>query len=95
LQKVVYRVQFASYKREKSLDFRKFRGLQNIWVYEHAGQYKYTAGKFETLENAQQHKKEMISSGYKDSFIVAFLDDERISLEKARSVLNSNTVDLQ
>lgn len=95
LQKVVYRVQFASYKREKSLDFRKFRGLENIWMYEHAGQYKYTAGTFETLENAQKHKKEMISNGYKDSFVVAFLDDERISLEKARSVINNNTVDLQ
>jgi N-acetylmuramoyl-L-alanine amidase len=95
LQKVVYRVQFASYKREKTLDFRKFRGLDELWMYQHAGQYKYTAGKFETLENAQKLKKEMISYGYKDSFVVAFLDDERISIEKARSVSNNNTVDLQ
>jgi N-acetylmuramoyl-L-alanine amidase len=83
LPQVYYRVQFASYKKEKTLDFRKFRGLEDIRVYFHENMYKYTAGNELTLQDAQNLKNQLTEKGYKDVFIVAFVNEERITLEEA------------
>jgi len=84
---IYYRVQFASYNKEKSIDFRKFRGLDDIRMYLHDGQFKYTTGNEETLEKANLIKQKLVEDGFKDVFIVAFLDEERISLEEARQLV--------
>ena len=93
-QQVLYRVQFASYKKEKSLEFKKFKGLDDIRMYEHNGQFKYTTGEFSTLDEALKLKNELRNKGYKDMFIVPFLNQERISLEKAKALSENHTVDL-
>lgn len=81
-----YRVQFASYKKEKSLDFRKFRGLTNIKMYQHGGLYKYTTGDESLFDGAVELKKKLLGKGYKDVFIVAFLNEERISIDEAKKL---------
>lgn len=86
---IYYRVQFASFKKEKSLDFRKFRGLQEIKMYKHDGAYKYTTGNETSLEKAIELKEKLRDKGYKDIFVVAFLNEERISLDEANR-LNEN-----
>lgn len=88
-QIVYYRVQFASYKKSKSLDFKKFRGLEDIKVYEHDEQFKYTTGNEITIEGAGEIKNNLIDNGYKGVFIVAFLNDERISIEEAKKLSNN------
>jgi N-acetylmuramoyl-L-alanine amidase len=85
--KIFYRVQFASYNKEKSIDFRKFRGLDDIRMYFHDGQYKYTTGNEENIEQANVIKQRLIGEGFKDVFIVAFRDEQRISLEDARQLV--------
>ena len=84
--KVFYRIQFASYKKEKSLEFRKFRGLKDVRVYEHDGCFKYTTGNEDSLENVQALKNKLIKKGYNDIFIVAFINDERIPLDEAKQL---------
>lgn len=84
---VHFRVQFASYKKEKSPGFRKFKGLKDVRVYEHDGYYKYTSGNEKTLEKASEVRSALLDMGYKDAFIVAFLDERRISLEEAKALL--------
>jgi len=86
---VYYRVQFASYKREKSLDFRKFRGLKDIRMYEHNGLYKYTAGNETNVDDAIKLKDKMKADGYDDVFVVAFVNGERIPLDKAKAIAES------
>ncbi|MBN3034941.1 MAG: N-acetylmuramoyl-L-alanine amidase [Bacteroidales bacterium] len=86
LPEIRFRVQFASYKKEKDLDFRKFRGLEDIRMYEHDGMFKYTTGNEQNLESVQILKKTLTQKGYKDVFIVAFLDGKRISLEEAQKI---------
>lgn len=83
---VYYRIQFASYKKEKTLDFRKFKGLEDIRMYEHDGLYKYTTGNKETMEEALSLKEELKEKGYEDIFIVAFLNEERIEISKAKEL---------
>jgi N-acetylmuramoyl-L-alanine amidase len=86
---IFFRVQFASFKKEKSLSFRKFKGMKEVRVYEHDGYYKYTSGNEKTLEKAAEVRSSLLDMGYKDAFIVAFLDERRISLEEAKSLMES------
>lgn len=88
---IFYRVQFASYKKEKSLDFRKFRGLKNIKMYKHDGQFKYTTGNENSIEAARIIKKRMVEEGYEDVFIVAFMNGKRISIDDAKSLTGYKT----
>ena len=83
---VFYRVQFASYKKEKSLDFRKFRGLTDVKIYRHDNLYKYTTGNETSLEDANKLKESLLNRGYKGVFVVAFLNEERISIKEAKQI---------
>ncbi len=84
--KVFYRIQFASYKKEKTLDFRKFRGLEEIKMYEHNGLFKYTTGNKTNLDDAIALKQKLKKQGYSDIFIVAFYQVQRISIDEAKSI---------
>ncbi|MBN1340960.1 MAG: N-acetylmuramoyl-L-alanine amidase [Bacteroidales bacterium] len=84
---VSFRVQFASYKKEKSPEFRKFKGIPDISVYEHDGHYKYTAGNEPTPEAANSLKAGLIDLGYRDAFVVAFVDDVRVEMGEALEIL--------
>ncbi|MEZ5082397.1 MAG: N-acetylmuramoyl-L-alanine amidase [Bacteroidales bacterium] len=87
-QPVFYRVQFASYNKEKSVEFKKFRGLEDVRMYEHDGHFKYTTGNEKEFDNARILKDKLIESGYKDAFVVAFLNEKRISIEEAKQLNN-------
>jgi len=84
--RVYYRIQFASYKKEKSLDFRKFRGLKEVKMYEHDGMYKYTTGNEISLEGANELKQKLLNDGHKGIFIVAFHKEKRITIDEAKKI---------
>ena len=53
--------------------------------------FKYCAGKFpDDLQGAKNYKNELIQKGFPNSFVVAFLDGERISIEKALKLAEKN-----
>jgi N-acetylmuramoyl-L-alanine amidase len=81
---IFYRVQFASFKKEKTLDFKRFRGIDNIKMYTHEGMFKYTAGNEPSLEKANIIKSELEKKGFSDTFVVAFQNEKRISLDEAK-----------
>jgi N-acetylmuramoyl-L-alanine amidase len=80
---VVFRVQFAMFPEQKPLNDRSFQGLSDVWMYTHAGSFKYTAGRFSTMDQALRYRKEIIARGYKDAFVVAFRGKLRITNEEA------------
>lgn len=84
--KPFYRVQFTTYPKELSLDSKKFSGLKEIYMYEHGGLFKYTAGAFDDFDQANAYKNELRSRGYKDAFVVAFLNGRRIALNEAKKL---------
>lgn len=45
--------------------------------------YKYALGAFETLEEAQQFRKELIKLGFRDAFIASYKNGERLQIEAA------------
>ncbi len=83
---VFYRVQFASYKKKKDPDFKKFRGLDNIKMYEEDGYVKYTSGNEISFAKAKDLKESLKERGFKDAFIVAFLNDKKISITEAKQL---------
>jgi hypothetical protein len=55
------------------------------------GYIRYTAGLFVNYANADKIKNEIKGLGYKDAFVVAFLNGKRISVNEARQRLSGNS----
>ena len=62
----------------------KFKGLKNVREEKEKGMYKYVSGDVKTMNDAIALQDEMREKGFKDAFVVAYLDDKRISIKEAR-----------
>ena len=78
-----FRVQFFSSSKKKPIDLPEFKGLDNVRFYVQNGVYKYTCGNFNTLNEAITYQHIVQNKGFKDAFVVAFLNEERISPTEA------------
>jgi N-acetylmuramoyl-L-alanine amidase len=79
-----FRVQFLSSRTKKPVNSKKFRELLEVKGYRQDGMYKYSSGDFLSYDEALEHQQQMRDElNYKDAFIIAFSDGERISLEEA------------
>jgi len=84
-QDIRFRVQFASSSREKSTD--KFKDVKNVKVYKHNGMFKYTSGNHTSYPEAIKLQNQLRNQKkYRDAFVVAFKNDERIDLEEAKKL---------
>ena len=84
---VVYKVQFMTSGNALKENAREFKGITDYEYYLQRGTYCYTTGSFATAQEAVKHQKAVRERGFKDAFVVAFLDGERISLQKAKELL--------
>lgn len=85
---IVFKVQFASTSVQRPPDAPEFKGLQNVEYYFHEGLYKYTVGRETSLEAAAAVQARVQRAGFKDAFVVAFQNNERISPAEAVRLLN-------
>ncbi len=83
-QGVRYRVQFALYPDEKPVDSPEFKGIDKVKYYKHNNMFKYTTGDEPNLESAMKLRQDMVAKGYKDAFVVPFLNEKRITIEEAK-----------
>jgi N-acetylmuramoyl-L-alanine amidase len=81
---ISFRVQFAMFPKAKPLNSAIFDGVPNVRMYIQGGSYKYTSGNFATLDQALILRKNLLTKGFKDAFVVAFKGNERISNEEAK-----------
>lgn len=81
-----YRVQFYTSSMQLVLSDPRFKNLPALTYYSHNGMYKYTTGRFCTLEEANEHQKLVRSKGFSDAFVVVFDKEIRISAEQARQI---------
>jgi len=65
-----------------------FKGLKSVEVYEGGNLFRYTYGSVATIGEASELQKEVREVGFKDAFVVAFLNGERISVKKANDLMN-------
>ena len=87
IKDVVFKVQFATSPDKKLLNSPAAKDLQNIDFYQHDGVYKFTVGKENDLDKAIDLQNKMRSKGYKDAFVVAFYNGNRISVKDALNIL--------
>lgn len=82
-KEIVFKVQITTSKKRKSVNSVTFKDLTNVQEYFHDGLYKYTVGQEKTLEAAVKLQANLQAKGFNDAFVVAFLNDERISPQEA------------
>jgi len=87
-QRIEFRVQFMSTSDERPLDGPEFAGLEGVGMYHHEGLYKYTLGNESSLEAAAAIQRRLQEAGYRDAFVVAFVNDERISPAEATRLIS-------
>ena len=81
---LIFRVQIISSTKDLPKNSDRFKNEKEIHKYFQNGLYKYCAGNFANdLESAKKYKVKMREIGFKGAFVVAFLDGERIGIEKA------------
>jgi N-acetylmuramoyl-L-alanine amidase len=80
---LVFRVQIETSTQVLPKNSSRFKGLE-VFEYQDNTLYKYCAGTFPNdLQGAKNYKNELIEKGFEHAFVVAFLNGERISIEKA------------
>jgi N-acetylmuramoyl-L-alanine amidase len=81
--KVLFRVQVETSETKIASTSSKFKGIK-VFEYKQDNLYKYTFGEYEKdFAGANKYKNELREMGYQHAFVVAFLNGERINLEKA------------
>jgi N-acetylmuramoyl-L-alanine amidase len=87
-ESVIFAIQIETSETPLPLNHTKFKGL-NVSEYKQDGFYKYTTGVFDKdFKAANNYKNELRGNGFQHAFVVAFLNGERISLEKAMNLSN-------
>ena len=51
--------------------------------------YKYIAGRYNSLSEAESRKDEVVNKGFEDAFIYALKDGKRITISEALRLLNN------
>ena len=87
---VSFRVQFTASSTKKPLNAPEFSKLKDVKVYQMNSLYRYTTGDFKTLEEAAEWQSQVQGKGFKDAFVVAFHNEERISPQEALKLIKNN-----
>ena len=87
-----YSVQVGAFNRK--IRSGELDQLQELNYYLSSGLYRYSSGKFTSIDKARERQKEVVSLGISDAFIVAFYNGERISIGKSRNLLTEKGDDI-
>lgn len=82
-----FSVQFASRDKKVASTNKAFSGVKEVDVYEYNGAFRYVSGKFTSKDAATKRQNELRSLGYKDAFVVAFVNGERGTIKQAEEAL--------
>ena len=82
-----FTVQFASRDKRVSSTDKTFKGIKEVDVYEYGGAFRYVSGRFTNKAEATKRQAEVRALGYKDAFVVAFVNGERGTIKQAEEAL--------
>jgi N-acetylmuramoyl-L-alanine amidase len=80
---IVFRVQFAMSETEPDIKADKYKNAEDVWYYKAGNVYKITSGSFSTPDEVVKHQEKIRAAGYKDAFVVAFKNNQRIDFKEA------------
>ena len=85
---IVFKVQFAA--TDKEVDSKtKFPNVQDVWFYKAGVVYKYTSGSFSSFDEATKHQAKLKELGYKDCFVAAFKNGNRMDITEAKKAIGA------
>ena len=84
-----FRVQFMISVQEIPLDRSDLKDIPNLKTYIQDQVFKYTAGDESTPQEADHVRQLLIRKGYKDAFVLPFLNEKRISMKEALTLLKN------
>lgn len=79
---LVFRVQVETWDQRRDNSYSLFKGYE-VFEYEQDNLFKYCIGNFSNYQMAKNNKIDLIKKGFQNAFLVAFLNGDRISIEKA------------
>lgn len=85
----IFKVQFLSSSKKMEVGDQAFHGLSPVACYYDKGMYKYTYGASADY-NEILHVKRKVNEKFKDAFIVAFVNGERVDTQKAIAQFHKN-----
>jgi len=84
---LIFRVQITSSSKKIPLNSHKFNGLDDIFEYKFSDTYKYAVGNCVNQNDAIDLSKTVKDAGFGDAFIIAFYNGERVSMKRARELI--------
>lgn len=81
---IVFKVQFATSDIALNLKQEKFAAITDADFYRVNNTLKYTSGKFSLLKDAQTHQNRLREKGFKDCFVIALQNGQRVDIGEAR-----------
>ncbi|MFA6923554.1 MAG: N-acetylmuramoyl-L-alanine amidase [Bacteroidales bacterium] len=85
--KIVFKIQLTTSPVKLSKTSEIYKKFPNVYEYYNSGSYKYATGAFKSITETKTLLTEIRNKGYKDAFVVAFNNGERITLEEAKKIL--------
>ena len=85
-----FAVQFASRDKKVTSTDKAFSGVKEVDVYEYNGAFRYISGRFTTKAEATKRQAEVRKLGYKDAFVIAFINGERGTIKQAEEALKNS-----
>lgn len=84
---IIFKIQFASSDVPLDLKEKRFADIKNGSYYKVKTTYKYTSGNFTSISEASAHQAILRNNGFKDCFMVAFKNGERIDVAEAKRLV--------
>ncbi len=80
---LVFKVQLGAAPNDISTTQASLQKVKQLEVFHENGMYKFLTGRFLTYQDAATLCKKLKTSGYKDAFIVAYINGTRVSVSEA------------
>ena len=82
-----YAVQFSTLSRKAPVNDPAFNGVKEVAMYDYNGLYCYVSGHFTNKADAVKRQTQVQALGFKDAFIIAFMNGQRVSVKQADEAL--------
>lgn len=87
--KPIFKVQFLTSSTKLKDNDRTLKGLTNVEYYKDKGLYKYTYGATTDYNQILRTKKK-VNEKFKDAFVIAFINGERVNTQQAIALYKEN-----
>jgi phospholipid/cholesterol/gamma-HCH transport system substrate-binding protein len=80
---LIYKIQIRSANKQIAPKSKEFKGVENVEENFNNGRYKYTLGRYTSLEDALNNQSQ-ITAQFPDAFVVAYQGNQQVPVQDAR-----------